>query len=1038
MQNNNKGIALILVISILAVAGIMAVSFAFTMQLELKSASNFLEARRASYLAQAGVSYAQSVLKEDPNDVDSLEDSWHTVFTGTDVDNDGDGDKDSKWINVTDGTEEVIGRYAVLVKDENGLLNINTATKQNNSPLKTTQGWAPYELDLKKFLSYFDVGDADRVYQDILGFRYGGDGVPGELGIDDNNNQRILDNDGIDNNADGVIDEAGEGIDEPMEFSSDMPFGDDRPFETPFEITKIKSIPKEIIPKLYSEITTYSIDRNVDVTGSLRRDVNRIDAQSLLNILQDAGVGDPFQKAVNITDACDEDFSQSVVSKMYNRLSAINRGPLGDWIWKNEHYETDVRNGRPLTITWWNLPLGEYYIGVFGLKDQVVGDVTVNGKIQHRVLNGDILNFGAIEFENRVLSLSITNASENTICYFTHLELYPKVGQKNFSSMEIRGVEGIRINEVMVKPSMKFEVPNEENPGGDWAWQGQFYQNSEPNGGNNGEGTWTWKNVPNGKYYAKLYAGVTAQAVGDVEINNIVSENLMDGELFGNGKIITVSNGKITVSIQNNLMSGPVSFKTIELLQEPDCEYVELINLTPKEVNISGWSVNGPGKEGWPATIPLGTIIGPHEHLALCVDKDDSQEGIDGNGLSFSSVWGRQKSASLHFLRAVTAYSDLFSDTAMEGGNFIMLKDSMGHVVDKSEYFFNNVTGYKSLEKSDPSYIEDSNSNGAPDNWYPSEAEKGGTPGLPNDNEGMIEKISEEETIEHYDTEVNVRNKNFASIGDAAFVPVGVNDWAEVPVSDLCRIADKFTVFGIRFEAEGHIVKGEEGGWRLVQKASPFTDSCESGKEDETGTWRWETKDGIQNGYYTLKVYGEEEEAISISVLLTDGTWTDFTPPLTPCADKGVLFGEIEIGTGSSIAAPGGVLELKVKNCSKTGAAHFDYITLEPLNAVAGRININTASKKVLSVLPGVDETIAENIIKNRVFGNKDDLNFGIGDLVYKDALGANEAEKKALFKKIANLVTVRSDYYRIIVTAQILEKGRVLSEKKVWAVFGR
>ena len=64
-MRKDRGIALILVISILAVTGIMALSFAFTMRLDLKAAANYLESTRASYLGQAGITYAQQILKED-------------------------------------------------------------------------------------------------------------------------------------------------------------------------------------------------------------------------------------------------------------------------------------------------------------------------------------------------------------------------------------------------------------------------------------------------------------------------------------------------------------------------------------------------------------------------------------------------------------------------------------------------------------------------------------------------------------------------------------------------------------------------------------------------------------------------------------------------------------------------------------------------------------------------------------------------------------------------------------------------------------
>ena len=419
-MRKDKGIALILVVSVLAVAGIMAVSFAFTMRLELKAATNYLEATRASYLSQAGVTYAQQILREDDRDIDSFEEKWHTLFTGSDVDNDGDGEPDSKWINAYNEAGDTIGRYAVLVKDEAGFLDINIADKCNLSPLKVTEGWTPYELDLKKFLTSSGLNDPEKVFDDIISFRYGPDSQPGESGVDDNHNQRILDSDGIDNNADGIIDEAGEGIDEPMEYGLLNLQGDDRAFETPFEISKIQSISKQDLKKIYPYITTYSVGRNLDVEGRLKNNINSIDSGTLAVLLQDAGARDPFQKAVNIVDACDDDFCQSVISKLYNRLAAINRGDVGDWIWKGDCYQSDVKDGEPFTITWINLPEGEYYIGVFGIKDELVGDVSVNDMTQNSVKHGEILRIGAVSFENKILNLTIKN-STGLACYFSYL-----------------------------------------------------------------------------------------------------------------------------------------------------------------------------------------------------------------------------------------------------------------------------------------------------------------------------------------------------------------------------------------------------------------------------------------------------------------------------------------------------------------------------------------------------------------------------------------------------------------------------------------
>ncbi len=1039
-MKQKKGVALILVVSILAVAGIMAVSFAFTMRLELKAAVNFLEATRASYLAEAGISYAQAVLREDSDDIDSLEDAWHTVFSGDDVDNDGDGMPDSKWIYVYDKDGKAIGRYAVLVGDEAGFLNINIATRQNLSPLKVTEGWTPHEISLRKFLGSFALENSEDIYEDIIEYRYGPDGEPGKAGIDDNSNQRVLESDGIDNNADGIIDEAGEGIDEPMEFDFFAPSADDRAFETPFELLTVESIDTDIFNMLYPYVTSYSVDKNIDMEGRLRKNLNHMNASSLAVFLQESGVRDPFQKAVNIIDACDEDFSQSMVTKLYNRLSAINRGPIGDWGWKSGHYETDVKDGEELKITWINLPEGEYYIGVFGSGgdpvNDMVGDVTINGMTQKSVKNGEILRFGTISFENRMLELSVKN-SYDTRCYFSHLELYPRLGQEGFSSIEVRGVEGIRISELMVKPLILRTTFSGQEPGGDWMWQNGYYLNNEPNGGRFGKGIWVWEDVPNGYYYVRFFAGTMAGAIGDVEINGSHSYEMLDGELFNNGETVRVTNGKLTISIQNNLSSGSVSFRSVELSREPDAEYIEIVNLTPGEVSIGGWSIEGPGKEGWPASIPLGTVIGPYKHMALCADRNDSQQGIGGNHISFVSVWGMESSAELHFLRTVTPDSDLLPNDPNPEGNIITLKDTMGHIVDQVEYNTTTVVNNKSLERSDPSYVLDSNSNGIPDNWYISDHENGATPGLPNENEGMREEIGEE-IIEHEITELSVKNNGFSSVAEIGIVSLGSEEWETIPIEDISKVSDRLNVLGIRLEAEGNAVEESQGGWKLVQRASPFTDHFESGDEGSEGVWLWDAEDGVRDGYYTLRIYGEEEEAIAVSIRLADASWTSFTPPLTPGPGKSILVGNVEIGTDGILSTASNTLELKIKNASETGGAHFDFVRLDPVNSVVGRVNINTASKKVLSVLPGMNDSVAESVINERPYGNKSGLRLGIGDLISSDVLGGDESEKKKRFKQISNLITVHSDIFRITVTAQTLDDDRIMSEKKIWAVFER
>ena len=144
----DKGIALIIVISILAIVSIMAISFTFTMRLEAKTAINYQISTQAKYLAEAGLAHAREVLRKD-GDISRTDhdgEFWRSLFKGTDVDNNSDGTPDSAWINFTDASGEVIGRYAVLIIDELGKINLNSAGWFPDDPFVEQDGITPFEV----------------------------------------------------------------------------------------------------------------------------------------------------------------------------------------------------------------------------------------------------------------------------------------------------------------------------------------------------------------------------------------------------------------------------------------------------------------------------------------------------------------------------------------------------------------------------------------------------------------------------------------------------------------------------------------------------------------------------------------------------------------------------------------------------------------------------------------------------------------------------------------------------------------------------
>ncbi|MCM8818605.1 MAG: helix-hairpin-helix domain-containing protein, partial [Candidatus Omnitrophica bacterium] len=133
---------------------------------------------------------------------------------------------------------------------------------------------------------------------------------------------------------------------------------------------------------------------------------------------------------------------------------------------------------------------------------------------------------------------------------------------------------------------------------------------------------------------------------------------------------------------------------------------------------------------------------------------------------------------------------------------------------------------------------------------------------------------------------------------------------------------------------------------------------------------------------------------------------------------------------------------------------------------VYGRININTANKEVLECLPLVDEELAEKIIKARPYyeiseilgiykdeGLKGELNneitkygFDLKDNdfdIYIDI----EKEKEMIFSKIVNLITVKSNVFKIISLGQKvqdknnngkIEDDEIVGEKKIIVWYDR
>lgn len=108
-----SGVALIMAMWIMTILMVVATSFAFMMRTELKMATNFRNEMQTYYLALAGVEYAIALLRNDGGSTDNLTETWYTSTTGA-------GE-----ITLAPGT------YTVIVEDESGKINLNTADNES-------------------------------------------------------------------------------------------------------------------------------------------------------------------------------------------------------------------------------------------------------------------------------------------------------------------------------------------------------------------------------------------------------------------------------------------------------------------------------------------------------------------------------------------------------------------------------------------------------------------------------------------------------------------------------------------------------------------------------------------------------------------------------------------------------------------------------------------------------------------------------------------------------------------------------------------
>lgn len=995
----NRGIALLVVVSVLTVIAVMGVSFVFSMHLETQAARHFSDVTTARYVAEGGIAVARALLDEDQmgSRLDDLSEPWASHFSGDDVTVEPDA-ASSRWWTLEDPAQDILGRYAVFVRDEAGKANVNTA-------LADPAAAGVDAVNLTTVLTIAGVANAASAASAIEGARYGPDGRPGVAQVDD-------DRDGA--------------VDEPDEYQVLALRGDDRRFESLGELLGLGGLNAESLKKLAAIATVYSWDSNVSMSGTARVNLNTATADELLAVLLETGADDPWQMAANMADYADEDLAISRVSKVSSRYDLADQGALGDWTWKAVtpppgHYETDLPNGRPLVWTV-SAPAGTFRVLVHGVPGTKIGDVTLKGQRKPSMDSGE--SFGELTLSGEV-AVQVTHAEPaGTTCAFQGIELVPTSDTSGFSSTVVRGIEAIRINELMVNPTSELSaggaVFDPQTSG--WTCPGGACSNS-----GTGQARWSWTDpfIEPGRYYVRVFAAA-GQTVGEVRVGN-QTVKLVSGQLHPE-TISVGSDQKITLTIAKTPSDGTYYFQKAVLTVEPDAEYIELINLSDREIDASGWIFDGDAVRGRQARLPAGSVVKPHGLLIAAVDVDDTQPGLSGNGISARAAWEFPADAprvQLEFPGGdLTPDTDWLSTTIPGGAAATLLLRAGEWVVDETEYPIPLPTSapFQSLEKGDPSVVRDVDRDGLDDGWYP--ALKLYTPGAANDNEGVRELKGLEQVVHNPATEVSILNRPLRSVGELAGLPSGIA-WRPVASGDVAKVVDRLTVEGLRLETEDHLTDGQDA-WHET------ADGYEATKQGAEGTWQWTD---VPDGQYHLNVYGWAGERLSLRWQREDGTYTDWIPTRSTDAQGRIVVGQVTVGFEES---PPNTLALQGRCESTSGICHMIHVRLDPQLTLVGVVNVNTASQDVLKSLPGMTDAIIQRIVAGRPYGDQEQKMRGIGDLLVGSALGETDEDKLGRFQQVAHLVTVRSHVFEIISLGETLEGERSGAAQRIQTVIQR
>ncbi|MFH0795966.1 MAG: hypothetical protein V2A65_02795 [Candidatus Omnitrophota bacterium] len=379
IRKSKDGDALVLVVGLLALFLVATLTYLILGRTGAKIAGFSLQEVKAKEMAETGIAEAVLRLKDDLKNEflsDHYEEPWHENFLGDEVDNDEDGINESRWFLVKKG-ERIIGKYAVLVEDESSKINLNAAGNISCSGHQgVNEGWKMNEINLHQL-----PGLGPELAENICLWRHGDNRFPGSPYDDDGDNP--LSADGIDNNANGIIDESNENFNEPDEFRHEKPYDDDRPFLSLEELKEVSGIGSEIYQGIKNLCTIFSYDKNIDGKGEARINLNLASLREIEEGLRRSGFTNEaqiYQIAVNIKDFRDKDTVPSLeIDAKGNFYYGLEETPYLNEI--EAAPDLELKQSGTITTFWWSkgefielfnsyqedIPIGNWRISVGNL-----------------------------------------------------------------------------------------------------------------------------------------------------------------------------------------------------------------------------------------------------------------------------------------------------------------------------------------------------------------------------------------------------------------------------------------------------------------------------------------------------------------------------------------------------------------------------------------------------------------------------------------------------------------------------------------------